>query len=169
LGPASPERTSWDRRDEAQFINVEEKRRDFKFITKLVTKVSPDDYTGFAETGTWGETDDPILQRFEARIKVAMLRPVLLVEYRREIYEIRLPPKVRVSFDHSMRYCASNTLFPPTPLFQDDLSNSIIMEIKTTEEKHPWLHELVRRVGLKSVPNSKYANGIDLAAHAVCR
>ena len=162
-------RTYWDHIRDARFVSVEEKRRDYELISKIVTKVDLADYTKFMETGCWQDRSDPALQRFEACSRLAMLRPTVLVDYRREVYESRSHSDIRVSFDHCVRYCRSDTLFPQDSVLQQDLSSAIIMEIKTPRVDHPWLHELVMRAGLKAVVNSKYVNAIDHTPQAIWR
>jgi|TARA_B100001964_G_C14178020_1_gene574786 SPX domain protein involved in polyphosphate accumulation len=148
-------------RDEALVLKAEQKRRFGKKIVKYVSKISLDQYDRFMQRRSWGETEDPILIDLERIVRQKDLRPVTLVEYDREAYTARDGSGVRISFDHDVRYSKGGDLFCFKDKLRKDLSNSVILEIKTDSDNIPWLSQLVRQHSLGAEPNSKYVNAIN--------
>lgn len=154
-------RTYWSERGSSEFVSVEHKYRFGDLIKKVSERVSMAQYDRFMEQGSWGDDASPVLQTFEALVRLDMLEPKSLVEYKREVYESCDDQSVRISFDHDIRYAMATALFPDAPDFRFDLSCYIILEIKAHDDSSLWIQELVHRFGLKSEPNSKYVNSID--------
>jgi len=160
-------RTYWKNQGEAAFVNVEEKIRSGECISKLTARVTPEQCERFLVTKSWGNTGDPVLERFEAVVRTEGRQPSALVDYYREVFTSRDAAGIRISFDHEIRFAYSKGLFPSSARFRSDLSGAIVMEIKTDRDDHPQVHRLVRAHGLKAVPNSKYANALPRTHHAV--
>ena len=154
-------RSYFERRDEAEFVSVELKTRNGRFIIKYGTHAPINRYDRYMETGTWGPTDDPVLIEFERIARVQCQRPKLVVEYEREAFKSLRPNGPRISFDHAIRYVRTTSLFPRSPVYRSQPHCPIILEIKTPDEGPAWLQRLVRELSLKSVPHSKYANAVE--------
>lgn len=160
-------RTYFPIREETAFLNVEQKRRYGKLIAKYTSRISIDQYDRFVRTGSWGDTEDALLQDFERIVRTQHLKPVTVVNYMREAYVARDRSGVRFSFDHDVRYARSSDLFFEEWRYKRDLGRNIVFEIKCSRDDIGWISDLVRRHDLKAVPNSKYVNAIDHTRQAI--
>jgi hypothetical protein len=146
---------------DAEFVSVELKTRNGRLIVKYGTHAPISAYNRYMETGSWGQTDDPVLIEFERIARVQCQKPKLVVEYEREAFASLRPSGLRISFDHTIRYARATSLFPQAPIYRSQPLNPIILEIKTPDEGPDWLRKLVRDLSLKAVPHSKYANAVE--------
>lgn len=154
-------RSYYPRYEDAGFVSVELKTREGRQIIKFGTHAPIEAYDHYMATGSWGDTDDPVLIEFERIARLQCQRPKLVVEYEREVFVPLEPSKLRISFDHAMCYCRADTLFPENPIYRWQTESPIILEIKTPDDGPRWLQQLVRDLSLKSQPHSKYANAVE--------
>jgi SPX domain protein involved in polyphosphate accumulation len=145
---------------EAEFVSVELKTREGALVRKFSTHVSLDEYLHFEEHRSWTRSD-PVLIEFERLVRLGDLRPVLLVDYWREAFVARDRADVRVTIDHGVVAAQSAELFPERALFRSSDPLIAVLEIKVADARPDWLEGLVRGFDLQSVPNSKYARGIE--------
>lgn len=153
-------RIYWSDVSNAAFVKVEQKLRSGRLIRKMVEQVSVDAFRHFASHRRWPDECSDYLHRFADLIRSGGMRPVVRVRYDREAYMARDGSRSRISFDHDIRYAPTTDLFAPTA-DRRDLSNAIVMEIKTPEDDERLLSELERRFDLGEEPNSKYANAVE--------
>jgi len=154
-------------RDEAGFVCVEIKTRSGGLITKFAVHASPEQYDSFIRSRRWLSYESPVLIEFERLARLQDQRPRVLIDYEREAYLPRDGSGVRITFDHRVRAAEAAELFPASPVFRSRDPHVVILEIKTAGDEPSWLQRLARRHGLKAVPNSKYATGIEQTQHAV--
>ena len=154
-------RTYFPRYDDASFVSVELKTRSGRQIIKYGTHAPIAAYDHYMATGSWGDTDDPVLIEFERFARLQCQRPKAVVEYDREAFTTLEPSSLRISFDHAIRYARATSLFPKTPIYRWQQESPIILEIKTPDDGPDWLQRLVRQLSLKAVPHSKYANAVE--------
>jgi len=96
-------------------------------------------------------------------VRLKMLLPLILVEYRREGYSARAQAGLRITFDHQVHGAHAAELFPPKPVFRALRRGAIIFEIKCDKSQPGWLRALVQAQGLRIMANSKFAQGIEAA------
>ncbi len=148
--------------DNSSLLRVELKNRWGESIEKYSTAVSIADYLGFMKTRHWpNSSNDPILQEFERIYYLRALRPKVLVEYYREGYKPRTNEELRITMDHDVRSCSTDSLYPKPALFKNHHYHIIVLEVKCRREQPPWLSRLVRSHSLKYIANSKYTQGIE--------
>ncbi|OPL12597.1 MAG: hypothetical protein AVO34_07105 [Firmicutes bacterium ML8_F2] len=142
-------------------LKVELKNRWGESIEKYSTVISAAEYGHFMKTGHWPAVNDPVLEEFERVYHLRSLKPVVLVQYYREGYRPRNREDLRITFDHDVKSCLANSLFPPSTFFKRHLFHTVILEIKCRRNQPLWLSRLARLHGLKYVANSKYTQGIE--------
>jgi SPX domain protein involved in polyphosphate accumulation len=160
-------RTYWKEKEKVEFVNVEEKRRQGLAITKHSSRVRFSEYEFFIKNNRWDQASDDVLDRFWALVRLCNLAPKVLVRYEREVFESRDGGTVRVSLDHNVRYVRADSLFISESRCRRDLANTVVLEIKTDLNDHSLVQEIVRRHGLKAIPNSKYVNAINHSVQPV--
>lgn len=143
-------------------IRVEAKVRQGARMEKFGAFVSTEAYNEFMRRYHWDCEPNPVLVEFERSVHARVLRPKILVEYRREGFQSRNKEGVRVTFDHHVSSAQSDNLFPAHAFFRQHYPHQIVLEIKHREQQPDWLKAVVRAQGLKVEPNSKYCQGIEI-------
>tara|TARA_B100002003_G_scaffold145433_1_gene134703 strand:+ start:294 stop:998 length:705 start_codon:yes stop_codon:yes gene_type:complete len=159
-------RSYYKTKDSSPFVNVELKTRRGLNIIKHSARVSTGEYDYFIKRRRWSDNKVGVLIDFERLVLLNDLKPNLLVDYYREAHVPKDKSDVRITFDHSMRFAKSSLLFSKSLFFRSK-DIKVIMEIKTKGEGPQWLQHIVRSYGLKAVPNSKYAIGIEQTQNAL--
>lgn len=154
-------RTYTETLDKNTVIRAELKNRWGESIEKYSTFVSPGEYEEFMVNRHWPKIENPILQEFERIYYLRAMRPKVLVEYYREGFMPRSREDLRVTLDHNVKSCLTESLFPKPALFKDHHRHSIVLEIKCRRKQPAWLSQLVRKHGLKYIANSKYTQGVE--------
>jgi SPX domain protein involved in polyphosphate accumulation len=154
-------RTYSETMEENTVIKAELKNRWGESIEKYSTLISPDDYKFFMKNRHWPDQDNSILQEFERIYYLRAMKPKVLVEYYREGYIPRNREDVRITLDHDVRSCSTDSLFPKPAHFKRHYFHLVILEIKCRKQQPYWLSRLIRQYGLKYIANSKYTQGID--------
>ncbi len=157
------------RRDAVDFVSVELKTRSGSLVEKFATRVAPEECDHFLRHRTWIDQADPVLSEFRRLALLRDQRPKLLVDYRREAFLPKDHTRARITFDQAMAYAQADRLFPQTAFFRPPARRWVILEVKIAEALPDWLQGIVRTFGLKAVPNSKYAHGIEQTQHAIFR
>ncbi|MDY6826147.1 MAG: polyphosphate polymerase domain-containing protein [Bacillota bacterium] len=147
--------------DNGTVLKAELKNRWGESIEKYSKVISTADYNHFMKTGHWPAMKDPVLEEFERINHLRSSHPVVLVQYYREGCRPRNREDLRITFDHDVRSCLADTLFPSSTLFKKHLFHMIILKIKCRHHQPLWLSRLARLHGLKYVANSKYTQGIE--------
>lgn len=153
-------RTYARKAEEADFVSVEIKTREGELVRKFSTHVPFDEYLHFEEHRSWTRNDQVLIE-FERMVRLSDLRPILIVDYWREAFVARDRADVRITIDHDVSAAGNAELFPENPIFRSRDPQVAVLEIKTADACPAWLEVLVRAFDLQSVPNSKYARGIE--------
>ncbi len=144
-------------------VRVELKTKKGNAMEKFGTVASYSDYLHFLRSHSWDRPDDPVLVEFERLYRVRELVPMLLVQYLREGYRSKDGLPVRLTLDHNVHSTRAVELFPERALLKPHRPRNIVLEIKTNSRYEPdWLRHIVRQQSLKTVPNSKYVQGIEI-------
>jgi SPX domain protein involved in polyphosphate accumulation len=154
-------RTYSDRMEDNTVLRAELKNRWGESIEKYSTFVSPEDYFHFLQSRHWKDAGNPILQEFERIYYLRAMRPKVLVEYSREGYRPRSRDDLRITFDHDVKSCRADNLFPSPAIFRYHHPHIVILEVKCKRSQPSWLSRLVRSHGLKYIANSKYTQGLE--------
>jgi SPX domain protein involved in polyphosphate accumulation len=154
-------RSYWSCPRKARFLNYEIKTRSGSLVGKHVAPVRPEEHEHFANTRSWSTSANAVLDEFRRLVLLRGLEPCLLVDYEREALIPHDGGDLRITFDHDMRFAQARELYPRGCYFVRPHPRWIVMEIKVRETRSAWLEDLVARYELKSLPNSKYALGIE--------
>lgn len=142
-------------------VKVERKSRSGYLIHKLSDSIDLESYQSFISSGDWGGATGEALDEFAYRYYREHLKPLLVVEYKREAYFSVHTPGLRFSFDHDVRYAWTEDLFVDDSAFKPCIQNSIVFEIKCRENDPDWLADIVQELELVAEPNSKYTNAFE--------
>ncbi len=153
-------RTYEEKLDKETVLRAELKNRWGESIEKYSTFIKPSDYERFMEKRHWN-INDPVLQEFERIYYLRAMKPKVMVEYFREGYNPRDREDVRITLDHDVRSCYTDTLFPEANLYKYHHYHLVILEIKCRTKQPAWLSKIVRNHGLKYIANSKYTQGVE--------
>jgi len=143
-------------------VHVEAKIRNGARSQKIGAFVSVEQYLAFMQGFHWDGETNSILIEFERSVHARILRPKILVQYRREAYVSRARDDIRITFDHAVQSAQTKTLFPEHVFFHPHYAHSVILEIKHRDQQPYWLKDIVQTYSLKIEPNSKYCQGIDV-------
>jgi len=117
---------------------------------------------GRIPTATENTQDDNTLRQFCLYMTSLNAKPVVLVKYRRKAYEDDSDNRVRITIDRNL--CFKSTRKPEVTLngsgWQSVPIDFVILEIKFTARYPGWLSSMVKSLGLKSSPMSKYTSSI---------
>ncbi len=144
-------------------VRVELKVRKGTIMEKHSTFVPLSAYVEFMKRWHWHTQDDAILNEFERCLHFKVLRPKILIEYRREGFHARNRDGLRITFDHFVKSAGERTLFSEKTFFRLHHPHQIVLEIKCRNKQPTWLRTLVQQYGLKLVANSKFTQGIEAA------
>jgi hypothetical protein len=150
-------------------LRVELKARKGMSMEKHSTWINYDAYQEFMSTWHWPSQSDPVLNEFERYIHLKAQRPKIIVEYQREGYLCRGLEELRVTFDLKVKSARASSLFPEHSFFRPHYPGYIVLEIKCDKSQPDWLRVLVQQHGLHITPNSKYAQGIEVALPEIIR
>ena len=160
-------RTYWPDPGETEFLRLELKTKRANRVHKFSERISVADYQRFLTDRSWPESCGDTAREFRRRVLLKDLRPKVLVDYDREALVPVDGSDVKITFDHDMRFAFASELFPRRPLFVAARPRSVVMEVKVRHSQPHWLHRIVRQFELPSVPNSKYATGIERTQHSL--
>lgn len=156
-------------RGDASPLKIELKTRTGSRVSKYSELISLDEYDHFLEKRSWIEGLGSVADEFRRLVLLKSLRPKVLVDYKREALVPRDGSDVRITFDHDLKFSQAVDLFSQDRPSYSACSRQIILEIKTQTFPPQWLESLVRNYELKSVPNSKYSQGIEQTQHTLYR
>lgn len=103
---------------------------------------------------------DKTLEKFNYALKRHLLRPKILIRYRREPF-IALND-LRITFDYSIETGTLNEFGQKNIAVKPLLPNIVVMEIKFTGSLPFWLGQLVRKFDLERQPFSKYTQSLEI-------
>jgi len=141
-------------------ISVEIKTKKGNTVEKYTSAVPICFYDSFMQSFHWPEHTNSVLIDFERSVLLRALKPVVIVEYRREGMCDILGDNVRVTFDSSLQSADSDVLFPERPFFSKHFPECIILEVKSCEVPPSWMRKTIQRHGLKLVAYSKYVQSV---------
>lgn len=160
-------RTYSHNREGSKMVNLELKTRFGDLVAKFSDKIPLDEYDHFLSKRAWIKQAGGVPEEFRRITLLKDLSPMVLVDYRREALLPIDGSGVRITFDHSMRFALARELFPSRAFFHTGRPKIVVMEIKVTDNRPKWLEDVVKQYGLKSLPNSKYAWGIEHTQHGI--
>lgn len=144
-------------------LSVELKTKQGLNMTKFSTLIPLKNYQTFLKHQTFDETlSDPVIDEFLRLKHVRNLTPQLIVEYEREGYQTKYGPKLRLTFDHDVSSARAKTLFDEHLNLKLHRPNHVIFEIKCEQVRPAWIINIIKKIGLKVEPNSKYVQGIEI-------
>jgi len=149
--------------DESSEIRVEMKSRKGIAIEKHSTFIPISFYKTYMEEGVWPILEDKVLIEFDRYVRLKTLHPLILVQYSREGYSSNGRENLRITFDHQVESMRSKSLFSYNSVFRTHKRGVVVLEIKCNKSQPYWLRQLVKTYGLRIVPNSKFAQGIELS------
>ncbi len=116
-----------------------------------VEQILAGDYTFLAESG------DPLLQQIYARRNTTLLRPAVIVDYRREAYVYR-EGNVRITFDKDISAGAGdfNIFSKEVPTYPVVPSGQLVLEIKYDDYLPKIIHNAVKSLTGDISAVSKY-------------
>ncbi len=162
-------RSYWAERTEAKFVKLELKTKHANLVNKFAEVVPVEEYEHFIAHRRFSALSSPVSDEFRRIALLRDVRPCLLVDYDREALVPRDGGDVRITFDHRVRFASSRTLFPQSAFVRVARPRVVVLEIKTRDERPSWLDDVARRHELQSLPNSKFAIGIEHTQHPVTR
>jgi hypothetical protein len=144
-------------------IRVEMKVRKGNTMEKYGCFVSFEDYRVFMDKHHWRDDKDPVLIDFTRYVRKWNLQPKTLVQYDREGFHSRTLDGIRLTFDHRIKSAPSKELFPTHEYWRRHYASQIVLEIKHQNNIPGWLENMIQSYHMKVIPNSKYANSIEVA------
>ncbi len=144
-------------------VRAELKMRERNLVIKKTAPLSWEALAAYEHTGHF-ETEDPVLAQCELLKCSRLLGPKVVIEYEREGYQMRDGGGVRVTFDHRVRSAQGVSLTHLPHFFREHDPLSIILEIKFRDAVPRFLHDIVRKNGLKVIANSKFTQAIQLSS-----
>lgn len=156
-----------DKPDGSARLSVEFKTRTGSTMKKYSTFVTLDEYWAFMGSWHWTDLSDEVLTEFERLVHLKAFRPKTIVEYRRQGFEAIDGSGLRLTMDHGVRSAAGHCLFQEDLFFREHCPGTVIFEIKTGHDEPGWLYHVVKKMGLKAVSNSKYAQSIETSGYEV--
>jgi len=149
--------------DENTEIRVEMKSRKGIIIEKHSTFIPLSFYQTYIKEGYWPILEDKLLIEFDRTVRLKSLHPLILVQYKREGYRSNGRENLRITFDHEVESTRSKSLFSYNSVFKTHKRGVVVLEIKCNKSQPYWLRQLIKTHGLRIVPNSKFAQGIELS------
>ena len=160
-------RSYWNNRRDTAFVTLELKTKAANLVEKFSQRISLADYDRLMASGTLPGNCSPTAEEFRRLMLLKDLRPKVLVDYEREGLASFDGSGVRITFDHDLRFAAAEDLFPNGVFFHRARPQLVVMEIKVGGNRPNWLERVVRTYELNSVPNSKYAWGVEQSQHGM--
>lgn len=161
-------RTYWENPSEAKFINAEIKMKIGDQTTKRTAHLSMEQYRDFESKHP--HTNLPsVAQDFRRIIMAEGLRPSILIDYQREVWEPIESSPLRISVDFNIRSGLVQEIYAPVRWAENHIA-TCVLEIKSALSLPGWLQQTVQQLGLGKQSNSKYANGLHhsiLCYHAI--
>jgi len=147
--------------DENSRLSVELKTRSGELMEKFTTFITYEEYKHFIKTRNFLQKDNKVLDEVARLTYIHNYKPIAVTEYWREGYESRDKRRLRMTFDHDVKFQKTNDLFDQKNIFRKRIKNDIIFEIKYTGRLPYWVSNLIREYGLKRLANSKYCQAIE--------
>ncbi len=160
-------RTYTDQPDESARLSVELKTKSGNAMLKYSTFVTLAEYREFMDSWHWAGASGEVFTEFERLVLLKAFRPKTIVEYRRQGFEAIDGSGLRLTMDHGVRSAAGRCLFQEGLFFKEHSPGTVVFEIKTGQDEPGWLYRLVKKLGLKAVSNSKYAQSIEASGYEV--
>ncbi len=148
-----------------QPVRAELKTRRGLMVKKYSTFVDYADYCDFMSFRHWPELNgSSTLVEFQRLLYLRDLKPKILLDYHRECYIPRFSKDdIRITFDHSIQSARATSLFQDKPFFRPHRQTPVVAEIKCTDKNPQWLTNIIKTHSLKSLPNSKYAQAVEIS------
>lgn len=141
-------------------VFAEVKKRNDQIVRKS-RDLLPED----ARHGLISSKQDLVRTEFHQYLNQLGGRPSLRIRYRREAWECRGHTPVRVTFDTRLAYAMPQASDPFGSLSDWELTplDGVILELKFTERRPPWLAGLIQRFQLDKQSIPKYVMSVDAA------
>ena len=141
-------------------IFAEVKKRNDQIVRKARDPLSDDQRAKLLDAG-----QDLARTEFHQQLRRLGARPSMQIRYYREAWECRGHTPVRVTFDTDLQHAlpvAGEAISPRTDWERTPL-DGVILELKFTERRPPWLAALVQRFELDKQSIPKYVMSVDAA------
>ena len=142
-------------------LSVELKTRSGELMEKFTTFINYQEYLYFINHQNFMQIDNKVLTEVARLSYIHNFKPVVVTEYWREGYESRDKRRLRMTFDHDIKFQKTSDLFDQKKIYRKRIKNDIIFEIKYTGKLPYWVSNLIREYGLKRLANSKYCQAIE--------
>jgi len=147
-------------------IRLEVKRKAEVYTQKDTAQISFDEYQSIIHGGAgfpleWVQKKNPAMNQWMISANVSMLKPVVLVDYRRQVFVDS--GDLRISFDGGLRFApGSASLFSANNHYLSVLpEDTVIMEVKYAGYLPAYIDALLSGVRLQHVSVSKYVLCMD--------
>ncbi len=147
--------------DDNSLLSVELKTRTGELMEKFSTLISYAEYKEFIEQRNFANMKNRVLNEVARLFNVHNFEPLVVVEYLREGYESRDKRRLRMTFDHDVKFQKTKDLFDKKEIFRKCQNRDIIFEIKYTGKLPFWVSSMIKEYGLKRLANSKYCQAIE--------
>jgi SPX domain protein involved in polyphosphate accumulation len=150
------------------FVRLEVKSRYLSYIHKIAVDVSRDEYSEIERSLARRIMPPAHLLRPESGAKEFFrvqrqlnMRPVVIVQYRRQAFERQEFNRVRVNFDDELVATRNLALLEPLQGARRVLQHgTAVLEIKVDNVMPFWLHDLIAKYDLQNEAISKYCFGV---------
>ncbi len=105
--------------------------------------------------------DSAVLRRFWHDSAITGLRPVLIIEYKRQPLVGVVDSALRVTFDSDMRVSRARSLEEQASSYAVLPAGCAILEMKFNKYVPHWVQELARKYSLTDIPCSKFCLGLE--------
>jgi len=152
--------------DSKGLIRLEIKKKRESYVQKESAQISLEAYQSMVRGDTgfppeWIDRKNPALNQYMAVANTGMLKPVVIVDYRRQVFVG--PGDLRVSFDEGLRLAADSVdLFAANKGYLSVLpEDTVIMEVKYASFLPAYVDALLSGVRVQRASVSKYTLCVD--------
>ena len=141
---------------------LEIKERLSNRIAKLKERIDSEQYQAIiSRRHLPGFQNSAVLRRFWHDAVMTALRPVLIIQYKRQPLVGAADLDLRVTFDSEMRVSRARNLEKQNSLYTVLPAGYAILEIKFNRYLPRWIQELARKYSLTDIPCSKFCLGLE--------
>lgn len=149
-------------RENPDHLFFEIKERFSNRILKRRTRIDMDCYRSILQNDIDATLPaGAVMREFACDCALGQQEPVAIIEYDRLPFAGVAHGDLRITFDSNIRVCRSRSLFNSGAWFNVSAPGLCVLEIKFNSKMPHWIHDLVRKYGLRDMAYSKYCLGIE--------